>query len=300
MRLSLVILLPFIGAALAAWASRLGRLHAAWVAGAVTLMALALLLPLAPIPFAGETVIQRFAWMPAAGLDLAFRLDGLGLLFALLILLIGLLVILYARYYLSPNDCMGRFYASLLLFMGAMLGVALSENLIQLLIFWELPSLSTFLLISYWQRRTEARNGARMALTVTGAGGLALLGGFLLLGEIVGSYDLSVILTSGDLIRAHPLYLPMLILVLLGAFTKSAQFPFHFWLPSAMAAPTPVSAYLHSATMVKAGVFLLARLFPALSGTPEWAMLVGGVGLITLLVGAFVALFQHDLKGLLA
>ncbi|MDQ5908499.1 MAG: multicomponent antiporter subunit [Pseudomonadota bacterium] len=300
MSLSLVILLPFLGAALAAGASRLGRLPVAWVAGAVTLTALALLWPLAPIPFAGETVIERFAWMPAVGLDLAFRLDGLGLLFALLILLIGLLVILYARYYLSPSDSMSRFYASLLLFMGAMLGVALSENLIQLLIFWELTSLSSFLLISYWQHRTEARNGARMALTVTGAGGLALLGGFLLLGEIVGSYDLSVVLASGDLIRAHPLYLPMLILVLLGAFTKSAQFPFHFWLPSAMAAPTPVSAYLHSATMVKAGVFLLARLFPALSGTPEWAMLVGGVGLITLLVGAFVALFQHDLKGLLA
>jgi multicomponent K+:H+ antiporter subunit A len=163
-----------------------------------------------------------------------------------------------------------------------------------------LTSLSSFLLISYWHPREEARNGARMALTVTGAGGLALLGGFLLLGHIAGSYDLSVILASGDRIRAHPLYLPMLVLVLLGAFTKSAQFPFHFWLPSAMAAPTPVSAYLHSATMVKAGVFLLARLFPALSGTPEWAGLVGGVGLVTLLLGAFVALFQHDLKGLLA
>ncbi len=300
MSLLLVILTPFLGAALVAWVSHRGRLHAAWIAGLVTLIALAWLLPLATAPFAGETIIQRFSWMPAAGLDLAFRLDGLGLLFALLILLIGLLIILYARYYLSPNDSMGRFYASLLLFMGSMLGVALSENIIQLLIFWELTSLSSFLLISYWQQRTEARNGARMALTVTGAGGLALLGGFLLLGKIAGSYDLSVILASGDVIRADPLYPPMLLLVLLGAFTKSAQFPFHFWLPSAMAAPTPVSAYLHSATLVKAGVFLLARLFPALSGTPEWSMLVGGVGLTTLLIGAFIALFQHDLKGLLA
>ncbi len=300
MSLLLVILTPFLGAALVAWVSHRGRLHAAWIAGLVTLIALAWLLPLATVPFAGQTLIQRFSWMPTAGLDLAFRLDGLGLLFALLILLIGLLIILYARYYLSPNDSMGRFYASLLLFMGSMLGVALSENIIQLLIFWELTSLSSFLLISYWQQRTEARNGARMALTVTGAGGLALLGGFLLLGKIAGSYDLSVILASGDVIRADPLYLPMLILVLLGAFTKSAQFPFHFWLPSAMAAPTPVSAYLHSATLVKAGVFLLARLFPALSGTPEWSMLVGGVGLTTLLIGAFIALFQHDLKGLLA
>ncbi|HOW75894.1 MAG TPA: monovalent cation/H+ antiporter subunit A [Candidatus Competibacteraceae bacterium] len=300
MSLLLVILTPFLGAALVAWVSHRGRLHAAWIAGLVTLIALAWLLPLASAPFAGQTLIQRFSWMPTAGLDLAFRLDGLSLLFALLILLIGLLIILYARYYLSPNDSMGRFYASLLLFMGSMLGVALSENIIQLLIFWELTSLSSFLLISYWQQRTEARNGARMALTVTGAGGLALLGGFLLLGKIAGSYDLSVILASGDVIHADPLYLPMLILVLLGAFTKSAQFPFHFWLPSAMAAPTPVSAYLHSATLVKAGVFLLARLFPALSGTPEWSMLVGGVGLTTLLIGAFIALFQHDLKGLLA
>jgi multicomponent K+:H+ antiporter subunit A len=300
MSLLLVILTPFLGAALVAGVARRSRLHTAWASGAITLAALAWLLPLAPASFAGETVIQRLSWLPTAGLDLIFRLDGLGLLFALLILLIGLLIILYARYYLSPNDCMGRFYAFLLLFMGSMLGVALSENIIQLLMFWELTSLSSFLLISYWKQRSEARNGARMALAVTGFGGLALLGGFVLLGEIAGSYNLSVILASGDAIRAHPLYLPMLILVLLGAFTKSAQFPFHFWLPSAMAAPTPVSAYLHSATMVKAGVFLLARLFPALSGTPEWAALVGGIGLITFLAGAFIALFQHDLKGLLA
>ena len=300
MSLLLVILTPFLGALLAAWISRRGRLHAAWAAGAVTLLTLAWLLPLITAPFAGHTVIQRFSWMPAAGLNLAFRLDGLSLLFALLILGIGLLVILYARYYLSPNDSLGRFYARLLLFMGSMLGLALSENLIQLLIFWELTSLASFLLISYWQQDSAARNGARMALTITGAGGLALLGGFLLLGQIAGSYELSVILAAGDRIRAHPLYLPTLVLVLLGAFTKSAQFPFHFWLPNAMAAPTPVSAYLHSATMVKAGVFLLARLFPALSGTPEWSWLVGGVGLTTLLLGAFVALFQHDLKGLLA
>ena len=299
MSLPLAVFIPFLGAALAPWIARLGRPHAAGVAGATALLALICLLPLASAPFAGQAAIQRLSWMPAAGLDLAFRLDGLGLLFALLILGIGLLIVLYARYYLSERDHLGRFYAFLLLFMGSMLGIALTENLIQLLIFWELTSLSSFLLIGYWYPREEARNGARMALTVTGAGGLALLGGFLLLGHIAGSYDLSVILASGDRIRAHPLYLPMLVLVLLGAFTKSAQFPFHFWLPSAMAAPTPVSAYLHSATMVKAGVFLLARLFPALSGTPEWAGLVGGAGLVTLLLGAFVALFQHDLKGLL-
>lgn len=299
MTLSLL-LTVFAGSMLTAWTAHLGRLYAAWTAGTVALLALLQLLLQMPTVFAGETLIERYSWMPQSGLDLVFRLDGLGLLFALLILAIGLLVIFYARYYLSAQDCMGRFYSYLLLFMGAMLGIALSENIIQLLVFWELTSLASFLLISYWQHRADARQGARMALAITGAGGLAMLGGFILLGHISGSYELSVILHSGDVIRNHPLYLPMLVLVLLGAFTKSAQFPFHFWLPNAMSAPTPVSAYLHSATMVKAGVFLMARLFPALSGTPEWSWIVGSVGLITFLLGAFFALFQHDLKGLLA
>lgn len=294
------VLTPFAGAALAAWVARFGRLKAAWLAAIVTLLALAQLVPGAAAAFGGATLIERLPWLPAVGLMLAFRLDGLALLFALLILGIGLLIILYARYYLSERDGMGRFYAYLLLFMGAMLGIVLSENVIQLLVFWELTSLASFLLISYWLHREDARNGARMALAVTGAGGLALLAGFILLGEIVGSYELTVILAAGEAIRAHPLYTPMLILVLLGVFTKSAQFPFHFWLPHAMAAPTPVSAYLHSATMVKAGIFLLARLFPALSGTWEWSHVVGGTGLATLLIGAYIALFKHDLKGLLA
>ncbi len=300
MNLLLIVLTPFLGAALVGWAGRFGRSVPAWCAGGVAFAAVALLAGVVSPVLSGETLVQRLAWMPAAGLELAFRLDGLGLLFAGLILGIGLLVILYARYYLSERDSLGRLYAYLLLFMGSMLGVVLSENLLLLLVFWELTSLSSFLLIGYWKEREEARNGARMALAITGAGGLALLGGILLLGEITGSYDLSVILASGPRIRAHPLYLPTLALVLLGVFTKSAQFPFHFWLPHAMAAPTPVSAYLHSATMVKAGVFLLARLFPALSGTWEWSHLVGGVGMATLLVGAVTALFKHDLKGLLA
>ncbi len=300
MTILLAVLTPFLGALLVAWISRIGRSAAAWGAGLVGIGTAAILAAnVAPV-LAGETLIEKIEWLPQVGLNLSFRLDGLGLLFAGLILGIGLLVILYARYYLSERDSLGRLYAYLLLFMGSMLGVVLSENLIQLLIFWELTSLSSFLLIGYWKEREEARQGARMALAITGAGGLALLGGILLLGKITGSYELTVILASGDLIRTHPLYLPTLILVLLGAFTKSAQFPFHFWLPHAMAAPTPVSAYLHSATMVKAGVFLLARLFPALSGTWEWSTLVGGVGLITLMTGAFIALFKHDLKGLLA
>lgn len=298
--LPLTVLLPFVGAAVVVWAARFHRVAAAWLAGVTTLLALVLLYPALIAVFAGETVIQSWAWMPAIGLDFAFRLDGLGALFALLILVIGLLIILYARYYLSAKDSMGRFFAYMLTFMGSMLGVVLSENLLQLMVFWEMTSLSSFLLISYWTHREDARQGARMALAITGGGGLALLAGILLLGQMVGSYNLSDVLLAGDQIRAHALYLPTLVLIAIGVFTKSAQFPFHFWLPNAMAAPTPVSAYLHSATMVKAGIFLLARFFPVLSGTPEWSWLIGTVGMMTLLVGAFVALFQHDLKGLLA
>jgi multicomponent K+:H+ antiporter subunit A len=298
--LPIVTLLPFIGAIFAAWASSYNRFASAWVAAIVTLLASALLIPCALAVFAGETIIQSWSWIPAIGLQFAFRIDGLALLFSFLILGIGLLVILYARYYLAAKDSMGRFFAYLLMFMGSMLGIVLSENILQLLVFWELTSLSSFLLISYWQHRQDARDGASMALVITGGGGLALLAAVLLLGNIVGSYNLSEVLAAGELVRSHDLYLPILILFLVGVFTKSAQFPFHFWLPHAMAAPTPVSAYLHSATMVKAGIFLLARFFPVFSGTPEWTWLVGGAGLITLVLGAYMALFKHDIKGLLA
>lgn len=295
-----IVLIPFAGVLLAYWAGTFGRLGSAWMAGAVTLTALGLVALPGLAVMQGEVLFQYIDWMPAIGLRLALRLDGLGLLFVLMILGIGLLVIIYARYYLSERDPMGRFYAYMLLFMGAMLGMVLSENLILLLMFWELTSISSFLLISYWRNLGAARQGARMALAITGGGGLALLGGVLLLGEITGSYELRVILASADLIHAHPLYIPALVLVLLGVFTKSAQFPFHFWLPHAMSAPTPVSAYLHSATMVKAGVFLLARLFPALSDSAAWTWLVAPTGLFTMLFGAYSALFRHDLKGLLA
>jgi multicomponent K+:H+ antiporter subunit A len=300
MSLPLIALLPLAGALLPAWAVRRSRGASAWTAGAVAAAALALLLARAPAIFAGAIAHAAWEWVPALGLRASFRLDGLGFLFAFLILAIGLLVVLYARHYLGAEDAMGRFYAYLLFFMGSMLGIVLAENLILLLVFWELTSLSSFLLIGFWHRKAPGRQGARMALVVTGGGGLALLAGILLLGAIVGSYELSDVLAAGDLIRESPAYLPALVLVLLGAFTKSAQFPFHFWLPHAMAAPTPVSAYLHSATMVKAGVFLLARLHPALAGTPEWFFLVTGAGLATLLVGAYVALLKADLKALLA
>jgi len=300
MNLALIVCLPIIAMLLPVLTDRFGRNACSLATALAPLLALLLLLREAPRVFAGEVLVSHWDWLPGLGLNLSLRLDGLGFLFALLILAIGLLVILYGRYYLSNNDPMGRFFSYLLLFMAAMLGVVLSENLLLMMFFWELTSLSSFLLIGYWSHSSEARKGARMALAVTGGGGLALLAGVLLIGHVVGSYELSVVLQSGDLIRAHALYPVLLVLVLLGVFTKSAQFPFHFWLPHAMAAPTPVSAYLHSATMVKAGVFLLARLYPALAQSDLWFWLVSSVGLTTLLLGACVALFKHDLKGLLA
>jgi multicomponent K+:H+ antiporter subunit A len=298
--LFLALAAAFAGVPLPLAAARLGRTAAAWACAGTMALCLALLAPLLPPAFAGETVVTRLAWLPAHGLDLALRLDGFGMLFALLILGIGLLVVLYAHYYLPVADRLGRFFSLLTLFMAAMLGIALSENLLLLVVFWEITSLASFLLIAYKRDLHDSRIAARMALAVTGAGGLALLAGVLLLGHIAGSFELSAVLASGEKIRGHGLYLPMLLLVLAGAFTKSAQFPFHFWLPNAMAAPTPVSAYLHSATMVKAGVFLLARLHPALSGSDAWFYVVGGVGATTLVYSAWVALFRHDLKGLLA
>ncbi|GAB4397172.1 MAG: monovalent cation/H+ antiporter subunit A [Rhodoferax sp.] len=300
MNLWVAILAPLLGAALLAWMPGRARWVLSLCTAAVMACSAVALVPAALAAWTGQVVIAHWAWIPSVGLSLSLRFDGLGLLFAGLILGIGWLVVLYAAYYLSASDSLARLYAKLLLFTSAMLGVVLSENLLLLLVFWELTSLSSFLLISYWHQRPDARRGALMALSITGAGGLALLAGVLLLGSMAGGFELSTVLSSGDRIRAHALYGPALALILLGVWTKSAHFPFHFWLPNAMAAPTPVSAFLHSATMVKAGVFLLARLFPALAGTPQWTEWVGGVGLLTLLVGSFLALFQHDLKGLLA
>lgn len=293
-------LLSLLGSIISARTGKLTRNQSTTLALIMPVIALFMTTSVAPVVFSGKVIRESFSWIPALGIDLSFRLDGLSLLFVFMILVIGILVIFYARYYLSSKDSLPKLYAYLMLFMTAMLGVVMSNNVIQLWFFWELTSISSFLLISYWWQQSKAREGAIMALTVTGAGGLALLAGLLLLGNMVGSYSLDVILASKDIIQAHAWYEVALILVLLGAFTKSAQFPFHFWLPHAMAAPTPVSAYLHSATMVKAGVFLLARFYPALSGTDLWFLIVSFTGLATLIFAAYVALFKHDLKGLLA
>jgi multicomponent K+:H+ antiporter subunit A len=298
--LPIIALLPFIGALVPGVMIRAGRTATATFTAVPTILALVMLGTLAPGVMDGTVYTFSIPWLPQLGLDVAFFLDGLGLMFACMILGVGLLITLYARYYLSNEDPAGQFFTYLLLFQGAMLGIVLSDNILLLLIFWELTSLSSFLLIGYWKHLPEGRQGARMALTVTGAGGLAMIGGMLILGNIVGSYNLTDILAAGDLIKASEWYVPALILILLGAFTKSAQFPFHFWLPHAMAAPTPVSAYLHSATMVKAGVFLMARMWPALAGTDIWFYIVASVGLITMVLGAVIALFKDDLKALLA
>ena len=300
MTILLIVLLPFLGALLPPFAARSGRASCAAVAGAISAAALATLLSLSPAVWDGGIAAASWDWVPQIGLSLGVFVDGLGLFFACIILGIGLLIILYARNYLSREDDAGKFFAYLLLFQGAMLGIVLSDNILLLVVFWELTSLSSFLLIGFWSHKADGRQGARMALVVTGAGGLALLGGMVLLGEAAGSYALTDILHRGDVVRASPLYPAILPLVLVGAFTKSAQFPFHFWLPHAMAAPTPVSAYLHSATMVKAGIFLMARLWPVLGGTEAWFIVVTGTGLVTMLVGAWIALFKDDLKGILA
>jgi len=300
MTLSLLLFLPFVGCVIAAFLpSNIHRLEA-WLAGLVALGCIALLLMQLPLILDGQVVKLTLAWIPSMGIDFTLRLDGYAWLFALIIAGMGALIVLYARYYMSPQDPVPRFFSFFLLFMGAMLGVVLSGNLIQIVIFWELTSLSSFMLIAYWHHRLDARRGARMSLIITGTGGFCLLGGVLVLGKVVGSYDLDTVLAAGAAVRAHPYYPVILVLIAVGALSKSAQFPFHVWLPNAMAAPTPVSAYLHSATMVKAGVFLLARFWPVLAGTDEWGWIVGGAGLCSLVLGAYAATFQRDMKGVLA
>ncbi len=300
MTLLWIALLPLLGVLVPALTARRGRGFCSLATAVLPATALVMTLLNVPALLDGEQLRFSVTWMPELALNLAFRLDGLSLLFNLLILGIGLLIILYAHYYLAKDEPYGRFYAFLMLFMASMVGISMSDNLILLWLFWELTSLSSFLLIGYWSHQSDARKGARMALTVTGAGGLALLAGLLLLGDMAGSFNMGDVLASSEVILADSRYPLMLGLVLLGAFTKSAQFPFHFWLPHAMAAPTPVSAYLHSATMVKAGIFLMARLHPAIAGSELWSVVVSLVGIITMLYGAWFALMKTDLKGILA
>jgi len=298
--LSAAILSCFALSLVAPWVYRLARGRAGWALAILPFSLAVYFAGWAPRVSAGERLRVSHAWVPELGIQFSFYLDGLAVLFALIITGIGALIIIYAGGYLKGHHQLGRLYSFLLLFMGSMLGVVLSDNVITLFVFWELTSFSSYLLIGFSHEREGARAAALQALLVTGMGGLSLLAGLLLLAQTAGAFELSELASRGDLIQAHPLYVPALLLVLLGAFTKSAQVPFHFWLPDAMEAPAPVSAYLHAATMVKAGVYLLARLSPALGGTIAWQYCVTGVGLLTMVWGAYLASRQTQLKRILA
>ena len=296
----IAMLLPFAAALVAPWlTARLGA-TAAWLLALAPLFAFAHFAGFLPEIAAGERVTGGFAWVPSLNLSFSWFIDGLSLTFALLITGIGTLIVLYAGGYMKGHPQQGRFIGFILLFMGAMLGLVVSDSFLMLFVFWELTSITSFLLIGFDHRREASRRAALQALVVTGGGGLILLAGMIFIWNITGVSQLSLLLSTGDALRQSPFYLAALLLVLGGAFTKSAQFPFHFWLPNAMEAPTPVSAYLHSATMVKAGVYLLMRLNPVMGETPAWEILLPFFGGITLLVGAVLAVRQTDLKLMLA
>jgi multicomponent Na+:H+ antiporter subunit A len=297
----LVAVLSGFAASLAApWFHRIARAAAGWLLALLPLGLMIYFGRFVESIAAGHVVVVSHDWVPSLGIKLSFLIDGLSLLFAFLISGIGALIFIYAAAYLHGHAQLGRFYSYILIFMASMLGLVLANNLIALYVFWELTSISSYFLIGFEHNRESARAAALQALLVTGAGGLALLAGVLLLGKAGGSLEISSLLENGERVRTDALYAPILFLVFAGAFTKSAQVPFHFWLPSAMEAPTPVSAYLHSATMVKAGVYLLARLSPVLGGTEMWTYALTAAGAITMVAGAYFALMQADLKRMLA
>lgn len=278
------------------------KLKAKWSILLVVVPAVIFLYYLGYVPSVatGTTYSQFISWVPSMGIDFQFRLDGLSLLFALLISGIGTAIFFYARGYLKGHIYYDRFFGYLLLFMAAMLGVVLSDNIFTLFIFWELTSISSFFLIGFNNDNPDSRKSAITALSITGMGGFFLLAGLVLMGNIAGTYQISELIQSRDMLLSHELYPLLLGLLFMGAFTKSAQFPFHFWLPGAMKAPTPVSAYLHSATMVKAGIYLLARFNPIVGGTDIWSYTLMIVGGFTMLYAALHSLFRLDLKSVLA
>jgi multicomponent Na+:H+ antiporter subunit A len=300
--LHLAIIAPFLMAILVPFLYKAFRsIHTGWFVLPLPIVLFIYFLQYLPLTREHNTVTKTMEWIPSLGMNFTAHVDGLGLLFALLITGIGSLVVLYSVYYLSKKkEQLHNFYVYLLLFMGAMLGVVLSDNLIVLYMFWEFTSFSSFLLIGYWYHRERSRYGAEKSMLITVFGGLSMLGGFLLLSLMGNTFSIRELISQAGDLTAHPLFIPAMLLVLLGAFTKSAQFPFHIWLPDAMEAPTPVSAYLHSATMVKAGIYLVARLSPVFAISGVWLWLVGGIGILTLFWASFNAVKQTDLKGILA
>jgi multicomponent Na+:H+ antiporter subunit A len=297
----ILLLSPFAAALLATTISRETGRAAGWILAIVPAALFAALLTLAPEVAAGHPTKIALDWVPSLHLSFSFLIDGLSLVFALLITGIGTFIVLYSASYLHDHPHRGRFLAFMLLFMGAMLGLVLSDSFVALFAFWELTSVTSFLLIGFDHEREAARRGAIQALVVTGIGGLSLMAGGVLLHQLAGTWTISELGASRSLYETGGAFYPWVLgFIAVAAFTKSAQWPFHFWLPNAMEAPTPVSAYLHSATMVQAGVYLLARMSPILSGTPQWQVLLISVGGLTLLWGGIVALRQTDLKQILA
>jgi multicomponent Na+:H+ antiporter subunit A len=290
----------FFAAVLAPWVHRRVPKYAGALLALVPAAVFVWLIRQLPTVAHGHSVEQSVQWAEGLGLEFALRLDGLSLLFALLISGIGTLIIFYTSGYFKGHAQQGRFLMYMIAFMASMLGVVLANHLLVLFIFWELTSFTSYLLIGFNHEDEEARAAALQAMLVTVLGGLFLLAGLILMAQAVGTWKLSEIVQRGAELQAHPHYLPILILICIGAFTKSAQFPFHFWLPNAMQAPTPASAYLHSSTMVKAGIYLLARLHPALGGTGEWGAILATIGVATFLIGALMAIGQSVLKRLLA
>lgn len=299
---NIAILTPFIVALFIPFLyKRLPAIHTGWFVLAVPVALFAILASYIPAVANGEAFYSSIPWLPSLGINFTVYLDGLGLIFALLITGVGSLVVLYSIYYLSKErESLHHFYIYLLMFMGAMLGVVFSDNLLLLYVFWELTSISSFLLIAYWHHRRQSRYGAQKSMLITVMGGIGMLAGFLMLSSFAGTYSIREIIGGVGDYASHALFVPAMLLILLGAFTKSAQFPFHIWLPDAMEAPTPVSAYLHSATMVKAGIYLVARFTPVFGGEAVWFWVVSIVGIVTLFWGSFTAIRQTDLKALLA
>ncbi|KGR78142.1 Na+/H+ antiporter subunit A [Ureibacillus manganicus] len=280
---------------------KIRNVHTGWFVLIVPLFLVVYYSTFIPAVSKGETVIEQLSWIPSLGISFVSYIDGLSLLFSLLISGIGALVVLYSIFYLNrKKEQLHNFYIYLLIFMSAMLGVVQSDNMITLYFFWELTSISSFLLIGYWFNRDKSRFGALKSMMITVAGGMLMLGGFVLLSLMGGTFSIRALIEQAPQLATNDLFIVALVLILLGAFTKSAQFPFYIWLPDAMEAPTPVSAYLHSATMVKAGIYLVARFTPIFALSEVWVWLVAGIGLLTLFWGSFFALKQTDLKGILA
>lgn len=293
---NLAILIPFIVALFIPYLyRRLPGVHTGWFVLMVPAVLFVLLASYIPTVAGGETILSELPWIPSLGINFTAYLDGLSLILALLITGVGSLVVLYSIYYLSKErESLGHFYVYLLMFMGAMLGVVFSDNLMVLYLFWELTSISSFLLIAYWYHRRQSRYGAQKSMLITVTGGIGMLAGFIMLSSMTGTFSIREIVANIGQYTDHTLFIPAMLLILLGAFTKSAQFPFHIWLPDAMEAPTPVSAYLHSATMVKAGIYLVARFTPVFGGDAVWFWVVSIVGLVTL----FGVLYSNQANGL--